>query len=301
MNGFLNILKPPGMTSAAVVGTVRRMTGEKRVGHAGTLDPEAAGVLPIMVGRAARLFDYLVDKQKTYVAECAFGASTDTQDATGRVLATGTAYPTLDQVEEAARSMLGDVWQRPSAYSAIKQGGKPLYQRARDGETVEVPLRQVHIERIALMGEMPRHGVLMTIDCGKGTYIRSICNDLGEKVGCPAHMRFLLRTRSGAFTIEDACTLEELEAHIRAGTLVDCLTAMDAPLRHLPCTDVPHWLEKQVCNGAHLPLAKLRAAEELAPGGVTRVYLDGRFWGMAAREENELVWRALIPPDADEA
>ena len=301
MNGFLNILKPPGMTSAAVVGTVRRMTGEKRVGHAGTLDPEAAGVLPIMVGRAARLFDYLVDKQKTYVAECAFGASTDTQDATGRVLATGTAYPTLEQVEEAARSMLGDVWQRPSAYSAIKQGGKPLYQRARDGETVDVPLRQVHIERIALMGEMPRHGVLMTIDCGKGTYIRSICNDLGEKVGCPAHMRFLLRTRSGAFTIEDACTLEELEAHIRAGTLADCLTAMDAPLRHLPRTDVPHWLEKQVRNGAHLPLAKLRAAEELAPGEVTRVYLDGRFWGMAAREENELVWRALIPPDADEA
>ena len=141
MNGFLNILKPPGMTSAAVVGYVRRMTGEKRVGHAGTLDPEAAGVLPIMIGRAARLFDYLVDKEKTYVAECAFGAATDTQDATGKIIATGENYPDFSAVQEAAEHLVGDIEQRPSIFSAIKQDGKPLYERARDGENVEAPVR----------------------------------------------------------------------------------------------------------------------------------------------------------------
>ena len=163
MNGFLNILKPPGMTSAAVVAVVRRMTGEKRVGHAGTLDPEAAGVLPIMVGKAARLFDYLVDKEKEYVAEAAFGAATDTQDATGRVIARGENYPDEAQLADAARQLTGDIWQRPSMYSAIKQDGKPLYARARAGETVEVPLRQVHVESIELHGMRPDHGLLMTV------------------------------------------------------------------------------------------------------------------------------------------
>lgn len=167
MNGFLNILKPPGMTSAAVVGYVRRMTGEKRVGHAGTLDPEAAGVLPIMIGRAARLFDYLVDKEKTYVAECAFGAATDTQDATGKIIATGENYPDFSAVQEAAKHLVGDIEQRPSIFSAIKQDGKPLYERARDGENVEVPVRIVHVESIELHEETPDHGVRMTIRCGR--------------------------------------------------------------------------------------------------------------------------------------
>ena len=131
MNGFINILKPPGMTSAAVVATLRRLTGGEKAGHAGTLDPEAAGVLPVMVGRAARLFDYLVDKEKEYVAEVAFGAATDTQDATGRIVAQGTSYPTRAQVEAALPSLTGDIRQRPSMFSAIKRDGKPLYALAR--------------------------------------------------------------------------------------------------------------------------------------------------------------------------
>lgn len=299
MNGFLNVLKPPGMSSAAVVAVVKRLTGEKRVGHAGTLDPEAAGVLPIMVGRAARLFDYLVDKQKSYVAEVAFGASTDTQDATGHLVATGDAYPTMEAVRQAARALTGDIWQRPSMYSAIKQGGKPMYERARNGETVEVPLRQVRVDDIRIVREMPNHGVLMVVDCGKGTYIRSICNDMGEKVGCPAHMRFLLRTRSGAFVLEDALTLEELQSHKEAGTLKECFVPMDMPIGHLPRAEAPLWLEKQVQNGVKLPLKKLTGAEKLREGEVTRVYLGGAFWGMAAREGDMLVWRALIDPNAE--
>lgn len=297
MNGFLNILKPPGMTSAAVVAVVRRLTGEKRVGHAGTLDPEAAGVLPIMIGRAARLFDYLVDKEKAYVAEVAFGCSTDSQDATGRVLATGDAYPTMDQVQAAAVQLTGDIWQRPSMYSAIKQDGVAMYERARRGETVEVPLRQVHVQSIVLHGEMPNHGVLMTVRCGKGTYIRSICHDMGQLVGCPAHMRFLLRSQSGAFTLDSAMTLEEAAAHRDAGDLAAHLLPMDMPIGHMPRVSVPAWLSRQVANGVKLPVAKLREARQLAEGQATRIYLHDQFWGIAARENDMLVWKAQIPPE----
>ena len=296
MNGFLNILKPPGMTSAAVVANVRRLTGEKRVGHAGTLDPEAAGVLPVMIGKAARLFDYLVDKEKEYVAECAFGVATDTQDATGRVIATGDQYPAYAAVEEASRKLIGDIWQRPSMYSAIKQDGVAMYERARRGESVEVPLRQVHVESIDLRGEMPGHGVLMTIRCGRGTYIRSICNDLGEMLGCPAHMRFLLRSQSGVFRLDTAMTLEEAEELKDAGELQSHLLALDMPLQHLPRVDVPARLHKQVENGVKLPLERLHG-DDLAEGQATRVYLKDQFWGMAVREGDLLVWRALIAPE----
>ena len=297
MNGFLNILKPPGMTSAAVVAVVRRMTGEKRVGHAGTLDPEAAGVLPIMVGKAARLFDYLVDKEKEYVAEAAFGAATDTQDATGRVIARGENYPDEAQLADAARQLTGDIWQRPSMYSAIKQDGKPLYARARAGETVEVPLRQVHVESIELHGMRPDHGLLMTVRCGKGTYIRSICSDMGDLVGCPAHMRFLLRSRSGAFTLETAMTLEEAAAYQQRGELQQHLLPLDMPLQHLPRVEVAPRLAKQVMNGVALPLRAVKGAESLAEGQATRVYMNGQFWGMASRDGDSLSWRALIAPE----
>ena len=297
MNGFLNILKPPGMTSAAVVAVVRRMTGEKRVGHAGTLDPEAAGVLPIMVGKAARLFDYLVDKEKEYVAEAAFGVATDTQDATGRVIARGENYPDEAQLADAARQLTGDIWQRPSMYSAIKQDGKPLYARARAGETVEVPLRQVHVEAIELHGMRPDHGLLMTVRCGKGTYIRSICSDMGDLVGCPAHMRFLLRSRSGAFTLETAMTLEEAAAYQQRGELQQHLLPLDMPLQHLPRVEVAPRLAKQVMNGVALPLRAAKGAEHLAEGQATRVYMNGQFWGMASRDGDSLSWRALIAPE----
>ena len=290
MNGYLNILKPPGMTSAAVVSRIRRMTGEKRVGHAGTLDPDAAGVLPVMVGRATRLFDYLVDKEKSYIAEAAFGQATDTQDASGRVTETGGSYPELQQVREAAQKLTGDIWQRPGAYSAIKQDGEALYKKARRGETVEAPERLVHIEKIDIRGEMPNHGVLMRVDCGRGTYIRSLCSDLGRLTGCPAHMRFLLRCRSGAFTIEDAMTLEEAADLADAGLLAERLLPLDWPLQHLPRYDAPPEMAKKVQNGMRLPCGR-----DIPEDTPVRVYLEGRFCGMAQRLGGMLVWRMVLP------
>lgn len=298
MNGFLNILKPPGMTSAAVVAVLRRLTGEKRVGHAGTLDPEAAGVLPVMIGKAARLFDYLVDKEKTYVAEVAFGTATDTEDATGHVTETGENYPDRQQVEEAAKALTGTITQRPSMYSAIKKDGKPLYQLARKGETVEVPERQVQVSSIRITDELPDHGWLMTVHCGRGTYIRSICSDMGKITGCPAHMRYLLRAQSGAFDLSTAITMEEAEQYAREGDLLAHMVPMDAPLQHLPMVKVPEKWFKQVKNGVRLPLLE---AEPLAVGSPVRIYCRDQFWGIAQRDEGCLTWRALIAPEEENA
>lgn len=292
MNGFLNILKPPGMTSAAVVARARRWTGEKRVGHAGTLDPDAAGVLPIMIGRSARLFDVLVDKRKTYVAEVAFGQSTDTQDAAGTVLETGENYPDLRAVEAAAEKLVGDIWQVPSVFSAIKKDGKRLYELAHAGQTAEVPPRLVHVESIRVHRGLPNHGFLMTVVCGRGTYIRSICNDLGKLCGCPAHMRFLLRAQSGAFDLSTAMTLEEAEKLAAEGRLAAALIPPDAPISHLPRVDAPTACAKQVMNGASFP-----ADPAVENGATARIYLNGAFWGIAVRQDTNMIWRAQMPPE----
>ena len=296
MNGFFNIMKPPGMSSAAVVAVMRRLTGEKHVGHAGTLDPEAAGVLPVMAGKATRLFDFLVDKEKEYEAVAAFGSRTDTQDATGTVLETGDRYPDPETVREKARELTGEIIQRPSMYSAIKVGGKPLYARARRGETVEVPERTVTVYEIEVQGEAPDHGVGLRVRCGKGTYIRTLCEDLGKKCGCPAHMRSLIRTRSGFFTMETAMALDEARMLAEAGKLAERMIPMDAPLAHIRRINVPVRFRKMVENGTKIPLAGWM--KEIPPEEEPlRIYLDGAFWGIGCRRGSMLVWKALIAPE----
>ena len=296
MNGFLNIAKPAGMSSAAVVGVLKRLTGEKRVGHAGTLDPQAAGVLPIMMGRATRLFDYLVDKEKEYMAVCAFGAATDTQDATGQVTETGDAYPGLERVQAEKEKLVGDIIQRPGMYCAVKVDGKRLYALARKGETVEVPERRVHVESIDVLGEEPDHGVLIRVRCGRGTYIRSICEDLGKLCGCPAHMRSLIRTQSGFFRLEEGISLEEARSLAAEGKLPDRVIPLDGPIGHLPRMDAPEGLARAVAAGAALPLNRMNG-EPPEEGHVTRVYLGEAFWGIAERRADRLVWRCQMPPD----
>ena len=298
MNGFYNILKPTGMSSAAVVAALRRLTGEKRIGHAGTLDPEASGVLPVMCGKAARLFDYLADKEKEYVAVCAFGSRTDTQDATGTVIETGDRYPDRETFLKAAESLTGDIVQVPSMYSAIKVGGQPLYARARRGETVQVPERTVHIDSIELLGEREEHGFEIRVRCGRGTYIRTLCDDLGKRCGCPAHMRSLVRTRSGAFTAADALTLEEARALADEGKLRSRLLPPEYALGHLPAAEIPGKLAKRVRNGAKLPLVP--GTEDLEEDSPVRIRLGGEFWGIAARRGDELIWKVQIAPEEAE-
>lgn len=296
MNGFLNILKPPGMSSAAVVAAVRRLTGEKRVGHAGTLDPEAAGILPVMIGKAARLFDFLADKEKEYIAVVAFGCATDTQDVTGAVIETGTAYPEDNRIRDAALALTGDISQRPGAYCALKKDGIPMYERARRGETVEVPERIVHVEEIRILGYESAHGCRILVRCGRGTYIRSICEEMGRLTGCPAHMRFLLRSATGPFTLDTAVTLEEAAMLAENGSLGRFLLKPDMPLSHLKRLDARKRARKAVETGA--PLKCEEVTGELPPDGEpARLYLDGEFWGIVEYDGKMLKFRAQIAPE----
>lgn len=286
--GFLNVLKPPGMSSAHVVGVVRRLLGGAKVGHAGTLDPEAAGVLPLMIGKAARLFDYMQDKEKAYVTEAAFGASTDTQDAQGAVLQTGEDYPDEAALCAALEAMTGVMMQTPPMFSAIKQDGKRLYELARDGKEADVPAREVTVHELTLRGMTENHGALIQVRCSKGFYVRTLCKDLGEKLGCPAHMRFLLRTQSGPFTLETACTLEALKQAAEEGCLQDLLLPPEAALGHLPMTEVPNGLEKAVRNGGHLPWNRFKAVHEgpAASGTPFGLWMDGELCAIAQRHEH---------------
>lgn len=294
MNGFFNLLKPPGMTSSQAVGAVRRLMNGEKAGHAGTLDPQAAGVLPIMAGRAARLFDYLVDKQKGYAAEITFGAATDTQDAQGRVVRIGENYPSPEAVRAALPAFLGEILQTPPAYSALKQDGQRLYDLARRGQEVAVPPRPVRIDAIDLRGETENHGMMLHILCGRGTYIRTLCQDIGEAVGCPAHMRFLLRTQSGAFTLDTARTLEELAQAARDGCLKECMLPMDMPLSHLPRGDVPQKWAAACRNGAKMSLSAFPGLGGLSEGAPLRLYLSGAFMGVASRRGDQIAFEAML-------
>lgn len=204
MNGFINLLKPPGMTSQDAVSRIKRLLPRgTAVGHGGTLDPDAAGVLPICVGRATRLFDYIVDKRKEYIGELALGTATDTCDAGGRITERCRVNVSRSEVENALKAFVGDIMQTPPAYSAIKRGGEALYKKARRGEDIDIPARQVRIDAITLIGQTSPDRYLIKIACHKGVYIRSLMRDIARKLGCPGHMSFLLRTASGVFTLGD--------------------------------------------------------------------------------------------------
>ena len=210
MNGILNVLKPPGMTSHDVVSYVRRQYGLKKVGHAGTLDPAAAGVLPIFLGQATRLIEYTTDASKSYRTEITFGCETDTGDDTGKPIQIGSSYiPDWQQLEDILALFTGTIMQTPPMYSAIKVGGEKLYELARAGITIEPPPRQVTIHSIRLL-HREESRILIDVDCSKGTYIRTLCQDIGRRISCPATMSFLVRTRVGSFALAQAKTVEEI-------------------------------------------------------------------------------------------
>lgn len=214
-SGFINLLKPPGMTSHDAVVFVRRQWGIARVGHLGTLDPAAAGVLPISLGRATRLFDYAGKSEKAYRAEIVFGLTTDTLDAEGRVISTADAS---DLTEARLRALLaaklGEEEQRPPAFSAAQVGGKRLHELARQGKSVTAPPRKVRFLELSLLDFQPGPQARARVEvvCSAGAYLRVFAEDLGKEAGCGAYLAFLLRTRSGSFRLEEAVSLEELAA-----------------------------------------------------------------------------------------
>ena len=227
IHGVLNIYKEKGYTSHDVVARLRRIVGQKKIGHTGTLDPEAEGVLPVCLGKATKLCDLLTDKDKTYEAVLLLGISTDTQDTTGKILE---EKNTTDLREEAVREVVlsfeGEYDQIPPMFSALKVGGKKLYELARDGKEVERKPRHVQIYRIRILQiDLPR--VRMEVTCSKGTYIRTLCHDIGEKLGCGGCMESLLRTRVERFGVAESLRISEVEQLMDEGTLQEHMIKVD--------------------------------------------------------------------------
>ena len=294
MNGFLNVNKPTGRTSSdAVVFVRKRLPRGTAVGHGGTLDPEACGVLPVCVGRATRLFDYIIDKQKTYVARLKLGVATDTQDATGRVIETRPVTATAGDVRAVLPRFIGDIEQVPPMYSALKRDGERLYKLARRGESVELKPRACRVDGIEYLGDEGGDVHLLKIDCGKGVYMRTLCHDIGRALGCGGHMLTLERTAAGIFRIEDALTLEAIDELSRTGALRDALLPLDAPLGHLPAVRVGEAARHAVINGNPI---KARWLDGPVPAAdAVRVYLNDTFAGIGSPlEDGSVKFRAML-------
>ena len=289
-SGFLCVLKPPGMTSSdAVVRVRRRFPKGTKVGHAGTLDPEAAGVLPVMVGKASRLFDYLVEKEKEYVAQLVPGYETDTQDAHGHIVAGEGAPLSRVQLESVLPQFVGEIAQIPPMFSALKRDGQKLCDLARQGVQIDVQPRPTQVFGIDVMHEQADGSFLIRVRCGRGTYIRTLCHDIGRAAGCRAHMGFLLRTRTGMFALDDAHTVEELDA---TGDLSALFVPMDRPLAHLPRVDVRPSAERFVRNGNALTRRELLG--EFPQDAPVRLYLNDRFAGIGRWREGAMKFDIML-------
>lgn len=251
MNGIFNVDKPAGMTSHDVVAVVRKISGESRVGHAGTLDPMATGVLLVCIGQATRVVEYLTDHDKKYHARIRLGIETDTYDATGTVVAEKQVSVTVDQIKEALAGFSGRISQHPPAYSAIKQNGVPLYKLARQGIDVETEPREVEIYSILLTAFTPPD-LEIDIHCSKGTYVRSLAHDLGAKLGCGAHLSALTRTASGQFTLENAIALDRLKDAFANHFAEQFLNPIDEALLQFEAIVVEPGIVKRIQQGSPL-------------------------------------------------
>ncbi len=248
MNGIINVYKEKGFTSFDVVAKLRGILKQKKIGHTGTLDPDAVGVLPVCLGSATKLCDMLTDKKKEYIAEFILGKETDTQDISGQVLKERTVTCREDEVRAVIQSFVGDYDQLPPMYSAIKVDGKRLYELARQGKEVERKTRPVTFYEIEILKlELPY--VSIRVLCSKGTYIRTLCHDIGQKLGCGAAMTSLERTRSGQFTKDNAYTLAEIEKIRDTGGVDSIIMPVDTVFMDLPSLIVTGELEKKILNG----------------------------------------------------
>ena len=260
IHGIINVYKEKGFTSHDVVAKLRGIVGQKKIGHTGTLDPDATGVLPVCLGKATKLCDLLTDKNKTYEAVLLLGKTTDTQDITGEVLEEkSTEALTEEKVREAIEGFIGDYEQIPPMYSALKVNGKKLYELAREGKVIERKARPVKILDIQIL-EIDLPKVRMEVSCSKGTYIRTLCHDIGEKLGCGGCMESLIRTRVSTFRIEDAKTLDEIETLKQEGKLAELLVPIDAMFPFYPKITVKDDWKAFAKNGNPLDLKMLKGA-----------------------------------------
>mgnify|MGYP000171117229 FL=1 len=257
MNGVLNVYKEQGFTSHDVVAKLRGILKTKKIGHTGTLDPDAVGVLPVCIGKATKLCDLITDWGKTYEAVMLLGTVTDTQDTSGTVLKTREVNVTKRQILEVCSSFEGEYDQIPPMYSALKVNGKKLYELARAGVEVERKPRRIKINSLRVNDinlEDDIKTVTITVDCSKGTYIRTLCQDIGEKLGCGACMMELIRTRVGDFLIDDTLTLNQIAAYMIKGEMEEHIISIDSMFPSYTRLTVDEAYNKLLYNGNKLPL-----------------------------------------------
>lgn len=297
INGFINVLKPPGMTSHDIVGFIRYNLHMKQVGHAGTLDPGAAGVLPVAVGKATRLIEYLSDAGKSYRAEILLGYETDSGDDTGKVLNKDLDFiiPDKETVLKALEEFKGEITQVPPAHSAIKINGQRACDLLRRGIEVEIPSRQVVIHKLELLGIKDDRNcggtanILIDADCSKGTYIRSLCADIGAKLGIPATMSFLVRTRVGDFPLEKAYSIEEIKAEIEKteNEEYSFVNKAEDYLSHLRRYQLNPARQKAFCNGLSSNDYKFEGSEQ-----ALLVYSNDVFLGVGRYDSKN---KSIVP------
>jgi tRNA pseudouridine55 synthase len=289
VDGILNINKPRGRTSFSIVSLVKRLSGVKRVGHAGTLDPAATGVLPVCLGQGRRVVPFLHDTAKVYKAQVEFGVTTDSYDATGNITATGDpSGVSRQQLLAALESFRGIIQQTPPMYSAVKHGGRPLYELARAGIEVERKSRPVQIYRLQLKRWRPPVATI-EVECGKGTYIRSLAHDLGQLLGCGAYLKSLVRLKYGCFDIKDAVSLSRLEDGFRNGDWTKYIYPIDIVFKDWAAVVVDDAGEADVRNGrpVELPCDELKTE-----AGRLRAYNgDGCFLGVLEFNREKGHWR----------
>lgn len=297
INGFINVLKPPGMTSHDIVGFIRYNLHMKQVGHAGTLDPGAAGVLPVAVGKATRLIEYLSDAGKSYRAEILLGYETDSGDDTGKVLNKDLDFiiPDKETVLKALEEFKGEITQVPPAHSAIKINGQRACDLLRRGIEVEIPSRQVVIHKLELLGIKDDRNcggtanILIDADCSKGTYIRSLCADIGAKLGIPATMSFLVRTRVGDFPLEKAYSIEEIKAEIEKteNEEYSFVNKAEDYLSHVRRYQLNPARQKAFCNGLSSNDYKFEGSEQ-----ALLVYSNDVFLGVGRYDSKN---KSIVP------
>ena len=283
MDGVIVIRKEKGFTSHDVVAKLRGILHMKKIGHTGTLDPDAEGVLPVALGKATRLVDMITDKEKTYEAVMRLGIVTDTQDMSGTVLSqTEDISVTEEELRTVIGSFVGDYMQVPPMYSALKVNGKKLYELAREGKTVERKARPVHFYEIEILDiDFPL--VRFCVTCSKGTYIRTLCHDIGEKLGCGAAMETLLRTKVGRFTLDDAITLAQAEEAVQAGEIESKVVGIEQILAEYPrvcCTEAG---DRLLANGN--PLVQALVSAEEKGGWIRMCSSQGNFAGVYQWDE----------------
>lgn len=275
MNGIVVVDKPEGISSARVVARVKAILGAKKVGHAGTLDPFATGVLVCCINQATRLSRFLLRGDKTYEAELVLGTATDTQDATGRVIQRGSLdHVSEKHVRETAARFVGSIAQTPPVYSALKHRGTPLYKLARRGTAVEKPARPVRIHRLEIR-EIDLPAVRFEVTCSAGTYVRTLCADMGRELGCGGHLKRLRRTVSGGFSIGEAVGLETLAESRDLSRLEKTVIPMNDALPFLPAATADDATLKKVQHGMPLSMADFAVRPDLSAEGVFKVIAPG--------------------------